>query len=120
MDLQTALAEIKRGAEEILIEDELDKLNSIFEKNYLSALLKIREGNYLQAYQLLINHLDENILYFSFYDELVISAKITNNLAQLNNWLQGRRRSVLFAGRRYLRRSLLWLFLSLDGQQRHQ
>ncbi|RKY94573.1 MAG: hypothetical protein DRQ01_02050, partial [Ignavibacteriae bacterium] len=73
-----------------LIEDELDKLNSIFENNYLSALLKIREGDYLQAYQLLFNHLDVNILHLSFYDELVISAKITNNFTQLNTWLQGR------------------------------
>jgi tetratricopeptide (TPR) repeat protein len=63
-----------------LIEENINRLDSNFEKDYLTALLNKREENYKKAFDLLSNHINVNTSHLNYYDELVNAAKITNNL----------------------------------------
>jgi CHAT domain-containing protein/tetratricopeptide (TPR) repeat protein len=69
------------------IESELDKLNSGFEKDYLSGLLNKRKGKFNAAYNNLAKHLDSFPKLFRYYNDLVNLANITNNLTALSTRL---------------------------------
>ncbi len=77
------------------IENEIEKLKNNVEKDFLFALLKIRAGDYQTAYELLKNHLNEEFSYLVFYDELVTCAKITNNLEQLQKFVEEKKESTI-------------------------
>jgi CHAT domain-containing protein/tetratricopeptide (TPR) repeat protein len=69
------------------IKKEINNLNSSFEKDYLTALIYKRAGNYEAAYNSLLKHIDINTSHFEFYDELITVARITGNLEKIKEQL---------------------------------
>jgi len=56
------------------------------EKNYLLALMLKRQSNYNEMYSLLERSLSLKPQFYSFYDELVNSALITNKISDLKKY----------------------------------
>ncbi len=70
----------------ISAENELNKINSIKNsvyKNYLSALVLKKEERFKEMYSTLISVINGNNGYLPVYDELVFSARASNNLNKL-------------------------------------
>jgi len=67
------------------IDSEINNLTEGFEKDYLIALLKNRNKEFNDAYNLLTKHLDSTPQIYRYYDLLVQLANITNNLNELSN-----------------------------------
>jgi len=67
------------------IDSEINNLTDGFEKDYLIALLKNRNKDFDDAYNLLTKHLDSSPPLYHYYDLLVQLANITNNLNELSN-----------------------------------
>jgi CHAT domain-containing protein/lipopolysaccharide biosynthesis regulator YciM len=67
------------------IDSEINNLTDGFEKDYLIALLKNRDKEFNNAYNLLLKHLGSSPPLYRYYDQLVQLANITNNLKKLSN-----------------------------------
>ncbi len=69
------------------IKSKINSINSRFEKEYLSALLKKREGNFEEAYNQLFLLLNGSPKQFDYYEDISALGKITGNLDKLSNWI---------------------------------
>jgi len=72
------------------IKEKIRILNSSLEKDYLTALLNKRVGNYEAAFTSLYKNIDENISHLRYYDELVNTAKLTGNIEEIKKYLTGK------------------------------
>jgi len=66
---------------------EINSLSSAYEKEYLSALLKKREGNFEEAFNQLLPLLKDPPKQFNYYEEISSLGKITANLDKLSEWI---------------------------------
>ena len=69
------------------IQSEINSLPSNFEKNYLSALIKKREGDYESAFDQLYSLLNDSPDLFDYYEQLSNLGKITGKLDKLSEWI---------------------------------
>jgi len=69
------------------IQTEVSSLPSGFEKNYLSAMLKKREGDFTSAFDQLYSLLKDSPEFFEYYGQLSNLGKITGNLSKLSEWV---------------------------------
>lgn len=69
------------------LENELTSLESKFEQEFLSALLKKRKGEFEKAFNKLVPFLDNLPGYFNYYEELALIGKISDNSNKLSEWL---------------------------------
>jgi CHAT domain-containing protein/tetratricopeptide (TPR) repeat protein len=76
------------------IDSEINNLTDGFEKDYLVALLKNRNKEFNNAYNLLAKHLDFSPPLYRYYDLLVQLANITNNLNELSNRIKENEKTV--------------------------
>jgi CHAT domain-containing protein/tetratricopeptide (TPR) repeat protein len=77
-----------KSINKIKIQSEINSLPSEFEREFLSALLKKREGSYEESYKKLYSLLDDLPSYLNYYEELAVQAKISDNLDELARWLK--------------------------------
>ena len=70
-----------------IIQSEINSLPSEFEKKYLSALLKKRQGDYTTAFEELYVLIDDSPGLFDYYEQLSNLGKITGNLDKLSRWI---------------------------------
>jgi CHAT domain-containing protein/Tfp pilus assembly protein PilF len=70
------------------LQDELTSLESKFEREFLSALLKKREGEFEKAFKQLIPLLYDIPDHFNYYEELALLGKISGNSRKLSEWLE--------------------------------
>ena len=66
---------------------EINSLSSAYEKEYLSAMLKKREGNFEEAFNQLLPLLKDPPKQFNYYEEISSLGKITGNLDKLSEWI---------------------------------
>lgn len=69
------------------VRDELKSIKSDFEREYLSALLLKREGDFESSFNRLFSLLTYFPPQLSYYEELSTLAKISGNLNELSQWL---------------------------------
>lgn len=69
------------------LKSEINLLGSVFEKEYLTALLEKREGNFEDAFNRLYSLLQDSPKIFDYYDHIANLGKITENLDKLSEWL---------------------------------
>jgi tetratricopeptide (TPR) repeat protein len=65
------------------IKSQISELGSDFEREYLTALLKKREGSFSEAYKILFSQLNKQPEYLSYYSELSSLAKISGTINKL-------------------------------------
>ena len=70
------------------LKNELTSLESKFEKEFLSALLKKREGEFEKAFNHLFPLLDDFPENFIYYEELALLGKISGNSNKLSELLE--------------------------------
>lgn len=70
------------------IQSEIGSLSSEFEKQYLSALIKKREGDYNTSFDQLYILLEKLPEFFEYYEQISALGKITGNLDKLSKWLE--------------------------------
>ena len=70
------------------ISDSISLLNNIFEKNYLTALLKRRKGEFEGAFNILFSMLSNQPGYYQYYDELIFSSKASENIKEIEKVLE--------------------------------
>jgi len=66
---------------------EINSLSSAYEKEYLSAVLKKREGKFEDAFNQLLPLLKDSPKQFNYYEEISALGKITGNLEKLSKWI---------------------------------
>lgn len=66
----------------------IKKLTNSFEKNYLTALISKRKGEYENSFYLLYPMLSSYPQYYPYYDELIFSAKSSDNLKPIQNFIE--------------------------------
>jgi CHAT domain-containing protein/lipopolysaccharide biosynthesis regulator YciM len=69
------------------IQSQLNSLQSGFEREYLLALLDKRSGNYEYSFQKLFSVLGKLLSHPAYYEELAVSAKVSDNLNKVSDWL---------------------------------
>ena len=69
------------------VQSEIKNLKSEFERTYLLALLKKREGDFVDAFDQLYSILPQSPKSFNYYDDLSLLGKISENLDKLSQWL---------------------------------
>jgi len=69
------------------VQTEINSLNSKYEKEFLSALLKKREGNFDEAFNQLFLLLKDSPRQFRYYEQISTLGKITGNLDKLSKWI---------------------------------
>jgi len=69
------------------IQSKINSLSSNFEKKYLSALIKKREGDYESTFDQLYSLLNDSPDFFNYYEQLSNLGKITGKLDKLSEWL---------------------------------
>ncbi|MBE0539134.1 MAG: CHAT domain-containing protein [Ignavibacterium sp.] len=69
------------------VSDSINQLNDQFEKNYLFALADKRKSDYHNSFNRLYNLLPNYPEYYPFYDELIFSAKASNNLNLITSFI---------------------------------
>lgn len=62
------------------ISDSLNNLSNDFEKKYISALIDKRKGEYDNSFNLLFSIVSSQPDYYQYYDELIFSAKASDNI----------------------------------------
>ncbi len=67
--------------------DSINQLTNSFEKNYLTSLAFKRKSEYRKSFDLLYSMLSSYPKYYPFYDELTFSAKASNNLMQIEQFI---------------------------------
>ena len=70
------------------LKNELTSLESKFEQEFLSALLKKREGEFEQAFNQLFPLLDDFPENFIYYEEIALLGKISGNSNKLSEFLE--------------------------------
>jgi CHAT domain-containing protein/Flp pilus assembly protein TadD len=65
------------------IEDSLNHLDNRFEQVYLKSLSEKRKGEYNKSFGYLFSLLNSYPAYYPFYDELIFSAKASDNLSKI-------------------------------------
>ena len=70
------------------ISDSINQLIDAFEKNYLTALLEKRNGEYEKSFRILFSRIKDYPNYYPFYDLLVFSAKASNNLKEIESFIK--------------------------------
>lgn len=70
------------------IADSINQLTNTFEKNYLTALLQKRKGEYENSFNLLLSMLSGLPNYYQYYDELIFFAKASNNLDEIKKFVE--------------------------------
>lgn len=70
------------------ISDSINQLTNSFEKNYLTALLEKRIGKYKNSFTLLFSLLASLPNYYQYYEELIFSAKGSNNLDEIKKFVE--------------------------------
>lgn len=73
------------------IQLSLKSFQPSFEREYLSALLEKRSGRYEESFKGFFSLLDKLPTYPGFYEELALSAKISDNLNKITDWLKVRK-----------------------------
>jgi CHAT domain-containing protein len=68
------------------LKNELTSLESKFEQEFLSALLKKREGEFEKAFKQLYPLLENFPDYFIYYEELALLGKLSGNSGKLSEW----------------------------------
>jgi CHAT domain-containing protein/tetratricopeptide (TPR) repeat protein len=71
----------------------INQLANSFEKNYLTAFLSKRKGEYENSFNLLYSMLSSYPQYYPYYDELIFSAKASENLNQIQNIIESEKSS---------------------------
>ena len=71
----------------VSILDSIKSIKNDFEKDYLLSLLKKRKADYQEAFELLFKHLSEKPNYFPYYEEIVLTAKATDNIQKLDTFV---------------------------------
>ena len=71
-----------------LVQSKIESLPSTFERKYLSALLKKREGDFNAAFDQLYSLLNYSPNIFDFYETISNLGKITGNLDKLSVWVE--------------------------------
>ena len=69
------------------IQTEINSLKSEFEREYLTALLYKRDGNFSAAFDKLYSLLEDFPDHLNYYEDLSALAKISGNLDKLSQWL---------------------------------
>ncbi|MDP2363609.1 MAG: CHAT domain-containing protein [Ignavibacteria bacterium] len=69
------------------ISDSIDQLTDNFDKNYLLALLEKRKFEYDNSFNRLYSLLPNFPAYFPFYDELIFTAKASDNIKLLTKFI---------------------------------
>src|SRR5574338_805844 len=69
------------------VHDSINQLNDQFEKNYLLALADKRKSDYNSVFNRLYKLLPHYPEYYPFYDELIFSAKASNNINIINRFI---------------------------------
>jgi len=72
------------------IQTKINELNSEFEREYLTAVLNKRKGNFEEAYNNLFSQLNYLPNFLPYYEEISALAKISENINQLNTWLSSK------------------------------
>jgi CHAT domain-containing protein/Tfp pilus assembly protein PilF len=75
------------------IQSEIRLIKSDFEREYLLALLKKREGNFEGSFNSLFTLLDQLPMQFIYYDDLSTIGKVSGNLKKLTEWIDAKRDS---------------------------
>ena len=70
------------------VQGEINSLTSVFEREYLSALVKRRSGDFEGAFSQMFPLLKASPGQFIFYEQLASLGKITNNLKKLSEWME--------------------------------
>ena len=70
------------------IYDSIGSLNDEFEKNYLLALLDKRRTQFENSFNRLYSLLPTLPKYYRFYDELIFTAKASNNVEQIDKFIR--------------------------------
>ncbi len=68
--------------------NSINQLKNEFEKKYLSALLSRRKGDYKNSFNLLFSMLSDYPNYYPYYDELIFSAKASDELKQIQKIIE--------------------------------
>ena len=71
----------------------INQLANSFEKNYLTALVSKRKGEYENSFNLFYSMLSNYPQYYPYYDELIFSAKASENLKQIQNIIESEKSS---------------------------
>lgn len=72
------------------IADSINNLTTDFEKKYLTALLHKRKSDYEKAFNLLFSTAKELPAYYNFYDELIFTAKASDNLNLVETFIKNK------------------------------
>ena len=75
------------------VQSEIRLIKSDFEREYLSALLKKREGNYEASFNNLFPLVDQYPQQLVYYEELSNLGKVSGNLKKLTDWIKAKRDS---------------------------
>jgi tetratricopeptide (TPR) repeat protein len=75
------------------IQSELKSLKSDFERVYLSALLKKRNGNFEASFNQLFSLLNQFPPHLIYYEELSNLGKVSGNLKKLSQWIDEKKDS---------------------------
>lgn len=84
------------------IQSQLKSLQPEFEREYLSALLDKRSGNYEYSFQKLFSVLSKLPSHPAYYEELAVSAKVSDNLNKVSDWLSSNNEKSINAYYSYL------------------
>lgn len=69
------------------IQSEINSIQSNFEREFLSGLIEKRSGNYKEYFEKLLALTSSLPTYSMFYEELTLSAKLSDNLNKVSEWL---------------------------------
>lgn len=72
------------------IADSINNVANDFEKKYLTALLHKRKSDYEKAFSLLFSMVKDLPAYYDFYDELIFSAKASDNINQIETLIKNK------------------------------
>ncbi len=70
------------------VQSDLNSLSSDFEREFLSALLNKRAGEFNNSFKQLFSLLADSPLQLRYYEELSSLAKISGNLNEISKWLK--------------------------------
>lgn len=73
------------------ISDSINTLDNDLEKTYLRALLEKRKDEYEKSFNLLFSILKDFPRHYSFYDELIFSAKASDNINRIEKFIKSDR-----------------------------
>lgn len=82
-DFKNLESQLLNSANILNIPDSIERLNNTFEKKYLTALYKKRKGDFNDAFNQLFSILSTQPAHYKFYDELIFSAKASDNLEEI-------------------------------------